>query len=242
MDIKADIIQAGKAFQKDFLETEMKKIYMEIYYEAKDTIPEQLAPKITTCESDKVNSFIFQADQKMSQFVTEQLKKAGVADTSIPFVWPALRRKIHLPKIKLCNQNPASSESIPEADIPVRKAAPQAADPSMKNGKWVLLAGAVVEVIAWVFVPALSVWQPICKGLGLITMGLGGAMIYKEHAAKSRITLTPEAVAAQKKASEQHIFNLCMEQCNLNTRLLTDWADQICEALAEEAEKLLAGK
>lgn len=238
MDIRTSVAEAINGFKKDCIEEGMTKIYKKIYSEVKDVSAEQLAMKITACESREVNSFLLDMDSNMGELVSKVLSQLGVEAEAVPFIWPELRRTIPLPKIKLCNQNPSAA--------PVKAASPdagaQSASAADSWGKWVLIAGTVVEVIAWLFVPAVGIWQPIVKGIGLVAIGIGGVRVYQEMNAKPHITLTEKALEEERKQARQQVKDLCIRQCGMNVKILKTWADSIGSALIAAAEKALADK
>lgn len=241
MDVRMQMTAAVEEFKKNVIKEGMRKIYSEIYAEVKNVSPEQLAARITSSESTKVNAFLFKVDQKMGAFAAEELKKAGVPALSIPFIWPEIRRGMGLPQIKLCNQNPTTANLAPKANAGYKCRMEDAA-PDFKWGKWVLIAGVAVEVVGWIFIPALTVWRPIIKGIGLLAMGVGGVKMYNEKTVKARIVLTPKAVEANQMKAREQILDLCRQQGRMNEQILLKWADQMAEQLIAEAEKALAGE
>ena len=154
------------------------------------------------------------------------MKEAGVQDENIPLIWTRVRRNIHSPEVKLCNQEgysgnvrhnervtASSASSAIQGKAKKQETAPHAI------GKWIVVAGVAVEIVAWIFIPSYKTWSPIVKGIGIVLGVAGAAIIYKEKHDGSRITLTEAAVHQAKQQSKEYIKEICMNQCQLNHRV-----------------------
>lgn len=218
----------------------LTSLYNDIYQEVCDASAETLANKITSKESKSVNNFYLQLDKEARRVAIDKMKEAGVQDENIPLIWTRIRRNIHSPEVKLCNQegysaNVRNSERVTASSTVQRKIKKQKTEPHA-IGKWIVIAGVAVEIVAWIFIPAYKTWSPIVKGIGIVLGVAGAAIIYKEKHTGPRITLTEAAVHQAKQQSKDYIKEICTKQCELNHRVFCEWLDQICEAVIKECK------
>lgn len=226
------ITSAFANFEKNYVVPELNSIYKTIYENVRNISPEMLASKITTLESKAVNAFYLELESKANQVATNAMREAGVPETQIPMTWVKVRRAVKTPQAKLCNQQ---NYSTPAA-LPTQQESVQGTEPPV--GKWLLISGAAVEVVAWLFLPSVKVWAPIVKGIGLLLLGTGAYRIYQEQK-PSRIELTEEAIKAAKVESAKAIKNICLKQCELNMNIYIQWLRQICNEIVAECAKLV---
>lgn len=235
---EAIIREAFERLKYGYAKDKLILLYEGIYKEACNVSAEMLANKITSEESKNVNSFYLQLDKKARCVAMDKMKEMGIQDENIPLIWTRIRRRIPSPEVRLCNHEGYSGNSRSNeretASFAEQKKVKEQEIESHSLGGWVVVAGVAVEIIAWIFIPACKTWSPILKGIGILMVTAGAAIIYKGRHAGPRITLTEAAVYQAKEQSKNCIKEICIKQCELNHRVFCDWLDQICDAVIEE--------
>ena len=226
------IMDAFTSLKNDYVVPQMAVMYKKIYQEVRNVEPELLAGKITINESKEVNDFCLELNDRAYQTAVNAMKEIGIPETQIPMIWLKARNTAKAPQVKLCNQQNYATPS-PKA---VQTANTQPAEPPI--GKWIVVSGAAVEVVSWLFLPSGNIWVPIIKGVGLLLMGAGVYKVVQEQKAAPRITLTEEAVKEARAKAARAIREICNQQCALNTGIQTQWLDQICNEVIAECKKL----
>lgn len=226
------IIEAISELKENYVTPQMKEIYNKIYQEVCNVDPERFVSKITVMESTEVNGFCLKLNEQAHQVVVAVMKEIGVPETQIPMIWLSARSAAKAPQVKLCNQQ---NYVVPTKELSQQEATQNTVPPV---GKWLMLTGAAVEVIAWIFLPSVKVWAPIVKGIGLLLLGVGTYRVVQENAANSRIKPSDEAIKAAQKESEKAIRRVCKEQCNLNAEIYRQWLDEISYGIIAECTKL----
>lgn len=215
-----------------FVVPRVEEIYRNIYSEVRNAPPELLAGKITSLESKSINAFFMKLEEQAGQTAMAAMRAAGVPEVRIPMIWVKVRGEVKAPHARLCNQQnytmPQRSDSVPSEPRP---SAPPV-------GKYILVFGAVVEVVAWLFLPAGNIWAPIVKGAGILLLGGGAYQVVQEQKAP-RITLTEEAVKRAKAESAKAIQEICRQQCRLNTEVFTGWLNDLSQRLTAECANQL---
>ena len=191
---EAILRDAFEELKYSYAKDRLTSLYNGIYQEVCDASAESLANKITSKESKSVNNFYLQLDKEVRRVAMEKMKEAGVQDENIPLIWTRVRRNIHSPEVKLCNQEgysgnvrhnervtASSASSAIQGKAKKQETAPHAI------GKWIVVAGVAVEIVAWIFIPSYKTWSPIVKGIGIVLGVAGAAIIYKEKHDGSRI-------------------------------------------------------
>ena len=226
------IMDAFTSLKNDYVVPQMAAIYKKIYQEVRNVEPGLLASKITIIESNEVNSFCLKLNEQAKQTAVKVMKEIGVPETQIPMIWMKVRSTVKTPQAKLCNQQNYATPS-PKTAQPANK---QPAEPPI--GKWIVVSGAAVEVVSWLFLPSGNIWVPIIKGVGLLLVGTGVYKVVQEQKAGPRIELTPEARESARAEAAKAIRDICKQQCALNTGIYNQWLDQICNEVIAECTKL----
>lgn len=229
-----------QAFDKLIVEVknDVRDIYKSIYEEVRDADPELLASKITMLESRRINNFCMKLDSKAEQTAKEAMKAAGVPEVQAPMIWVKVRNIAKAPNAKMCNEQ---KYTMPHksAQNSTAKSTSTVKDTSSKpyevfDGKSMILAGAIVEIASWIWLPSLSIWAVTVKGVGLILMFAGFYKVAKKKRAESRIPLTEEAKKMMKKNSYEGIEKICTKQCELNTSIYVQWMRDLSDQLIAE--------
>lgn len=237
---EAIIRDAFEELKYGYAKERLASLYEDIYQEVCDVSAETLANKITSEESKRVNSFYLQLDKEARRVAMKKMKEMGIQDERIPLIWTRIRRSIPSPEVRLCNQedysdNARNDERRSGSSVAQSKDVRQKETPH-PLGKWIVIAGVAVEIIAWIFIPAYKTWSPVVKGIGIILAAAGAAIIYKENHTGPRITLTDAALHRVKEQSKSYIKEICVKQFELNHRVFCDWLGQICEAVIKECK------
>ena len=226
------ITGAFNSLKNEYVVPQMEVIYKRIYQEVRNVEPGLLAGKITVIESKEVNEFCLKLNEQANQTAVKAMREIGIPETQIPMIWLKVRSTAKAPQVKLCNQQNYSTPS-PKATQPANT---QSAEPPI--GKWIVVSGAAVEVVSWLFLPSANIWVPIIKGVGLLLMGAGVYKVVQEQKAGPRIELTPEARESARAEAAKAIRDICRQQCALNTEIYNQWLDQICNEVIAECTKL----
>lgn len=235
---KEKITQAFTDLANNYVATQMENIYRAIYKEVREASPEVLASKITSLESRSVNNFCMKLDDKAGQTAREVMQAIGVPEARIPMIWVKVRNELKAPHVRTCNQQnyemPSKSSAKPAAKPAAKSPDSKPSAPPVGKYSFLILGGVAVEVISWVFLPASSLWAPIIKGIGILMIAVGGYQMIKDMSAAPRITLTEEAVKAAKTESAKAIQDICWQQRDLNTKIFTQWLEDLSDKLAAE--------
>ena len=226
------IMDAFTSLKNDYVVPQSAVIYEKIYQEVRSVDPSLLASKITIIESNEVNDFCLKLNDRAYETAVNAMKEIGIPETQIPMIWLKARNTVKTPQVKLCNQQHYTTPS-PKIAQPANT---QPAEPPI--GKWIVVSGAAVEVISWLFLPSGNIWVPIIKGVGLLLVGTGVYKVVQEQKAVTRIQPTEEALNKARAEAAEAIREICNKQCAMNAAIQYLWLDEICDEVIAECKKL----
>lgn len=215
----------------NFIEPEINGVYSDIADKTSNVPIEKIANQITILESKNADSAVGKIEDEIRNTIKSCLGELNYNSNDIIITESKVMNSVDIPTLQLCNNKDFDFDigmGIPEKE---EVSTVQALNES--KGKYIAASGIALEVLAWIFIPSLSVWSPIIKGIGLVLTVAGAVYTAKEIAdCKKKTVSTEELIPAQNQ--QEQINELCENQCKLNKEILFNWADEVCNALNDE--------
>lgn len=229
------IIRRAFEEKRQEIQRDVQKLYAEIAEAAKSKPVERVTKEITIAEASRLNAYCQSLEQTLRKAVCARMAEAGVPENEVNIIWARAKRKAGTAGIQLCKEE---KQPIPPHIEDSREQGREKKAGKQQNGKGsgpvIIASGAAVEIIGWVFVPGLGKAAALVKGAGLVIMAAGAYKTYEESREKPRIRVSVEASRQEYGETGQVIDSICDNQCRLNTSILCEWLDTVCDAVLEE--------
>lgn len=230
------IIRRAFEEKRQEIRKDVEDIYAEIAETVKSRPVERMTKEITIAEASRLNTYCQGMEQSLRKTVCGKLKEAGAPDNEVNIIWAQAKRKAGTAQIQLCREEkrdvPPQSGRKPDGE---RKTEKQQG--TKGSGPVIFASGVAVEIIGWVFVPGIGKFAAIvktaAKGAGLVIMAAGAYKTYEESRETPRIHVSGELPQREYDETEQVIDSICENQCRLNTSILLEWMDAVCDAVFE---------
>lgn len=226
------IIDRAFKEKRQEIRKDMEDIYAQIAEAVKSRPVERMTKEITIAEASRLNAYCQSMEQSLRRMVCGKLAEAGAPDNEVNIIWAQAKRKAGTAQIKLCREE--------KLDMPPQGGGKSDGGKKTEkqqeikgSGPAIIVSGAAVEIIGWVFVPGLGKFAAFVKGAGLVIMAAGAYKTYAESREEPRIRVSGELPRRENDETEQVIDGICESQCRLNTSVLLEWLDDVCDAVLE---------
>ena len=233
---KQIIIDGMSALKEEYIHSELKKKYSDIYTKVREASAESFANLFTSLESRSVSDFYIHLEKEIRQTAYDKMREAGVMEEDIPMVWIRARNSVPAPQARLCNESSYAfikTDTVKTGNVDTKNARGKK-PPVQKFGKWILISGAALEILSWIFIPSYRVWAPIVRGIGIVVIGTGAYKIYQEKKNTTRIPLTEEAKKKEQEKYQINVNKICTKQLELNCNIYCEWLDNIISAVVSD--------
>lgn len=223
-----------EALKDSFIKPTIKTVYDDIAVKAANEPLQTLANQITILESQNAVEALGKIEDKVRDTLKASLKQLDVNDNDCILIENKVMNRVNTPVLQLCNKKDFDFEI--GMGIPSTEKETTAQTLKKSKGKYIFAAGAALEVIAWLFIPSLSIWSPIVHGIGLILTVAGAVYTINEIRNAKRKNVSKEELAPAMDQKKQ-INELVVHQYELNCNIINNWLDEIVNAAIDEYEK-----
>lgn len=227
----------SRAFEdkRQEIQNDVNNIYAEIAKIIKSKPIERVTKEITIAEASRLNTYCQNLEQSLRKTACDKMIDAGVPENEVNIIWARAKRKVGAPQTELCKEE---EQNIPCQGVQKShgEKKPEKQESAKCAASAVLISGAAVEVIGWVFIPGMGKFAAVVKGIGLVIMAAGVYMTYEESKEKPRIKVSDEFGEQNVSKTEQIIDSICENQCRLNTSILCTWLQNVCDAVLQECK------
>ena len=218
-----------KAFDESF-----KKFYNDLNNRLANRPAEQWSQEIAKAERSTLADYNDEIYNKTKDAAQTSVQTCGLSKSDAILCWTLATQNVRLPEI----------EVIPfrKIDTP-NKPSGMANDgagtmPTPPSGKWLIIAGACVEIVGWFFIPNRG-WAALVKGIGLVLLAAG--ILIETKSRKSLIKPSDDLIRRQHEDALKLLSGLCAEQCEKNLGIVTVWLNTVKEQFITECLKALDG-
>lgn len=219
--------------QKQTMRKELDGEYSNIVSTVVSKGTSALTQNIAIEESSKTTEYLFKLTNDVKKLTLGILRECGVYESESEILWTKIRLAVPMPKIEYCKEIPKGSTTDSVRPKPQEN---QKKGKTITYGSIIMVGGIALEVLGWLVIPGFKAIAAITKTMGLVLIGTGGYVMYKEkHAEKVRIQPTPEVV---KQKTTETVSEICKKQYNLNVEILSAWIDKIYTELCNICNKM----